>query len=299
MDEFNGRLGLNDPVAVQFGRYLLNLLHGRLGESYAFQGTSVWTLVGPALAVSASAAICTVIVSALVAVPVAIAAAARKRRVSDYLIRGASLAALSTPPAFVALVLILIVAVRTGLLPAGGWGSGPVSDVPYLVLPVATLTVYLSPILVRVVRERAIVIFDEPYVEAAIARGVPRRSVVVRHVIPNCCGPLLTVLGANFGALLSGSIITDVIFGLPGTRAGADLRRRVRRPARAPGGRAAVGHPRHPRERVRGNRPAFRRSQAQGMKPTTSETAAAGRAAAGQPGDGPARRASGSAAGAA
>jgi peptide/nickel transport system permease protein len=147
---------------------------------------------------------------------VAIVAAARKRRVSDYLIRGASLAALSTPPAFVALVLILIVAVRTGLLPAGGWGSGPLSDVPYLVLPVATLTVYLSPILVRVVRERAIVIFDEPYVEAAVARGVPRRSVVVRHVIPNCCGPLLTVLGSNFGALLSGSIITDVIFGLPG-----------------------------------------------------------------------------------
>ncbi len=136
---------------------------------------------GWALAVSASVAICTVIVSALVAVPVAIVAAARKRRVSDYLIRARPWPPCPRPPRS-----------SPGPHPDRGGAHRPApglrlglrhrsSDVPYLVLPVATLTVYLSPILVRVVRERAIVIFAwSRTVEAAVARGVPRRSVVVR-----------------------------------------------------------------------------------------------------------------------
>jgi peptide/nickel transport system permease protein len=216
VDAFNAKLGLNEPLLVQFGHYFANLLHGQLGDSFAYPGTSVWSLVAPALAVSSVVALLSVAVSTVLSIVLGVMAAGSTRRWADQVIRAGSLIGLSMPSAFVALVLILLVAVRSRALPAGGWGTSPLGDVPFLVLPVATLTIYLTPILVRVVRERALVVLDEPHVEAAIARGVPRWRVVLAHVVPNCAGPLLSVLGSNLGGLLSGSVITDVVFGLPG-----------------------------------------------------------------------------------
>ena len=216
VDAFNDRLGLNQPLLVQFAHYFGNLLHGQLGESFAYPGKSVWSLVAPALAVSSVIAILSVVVSAVVSVFLGVLAASSTRRWIDRLIRAGSLIGLSMPSAFVALVLILLVAVRSRALPAGGWGTSALGDARFLVLPVATLAVYLSPVLVRVVRERALVVLEEPHVEAAISRGVPRLRVLLAHVVPNCAGPLLSVLGSNLGGLLSGAVIVDVVFGVPG-----------------------------------------------------------------------------------
>jgi peptide/nickel transport system permease protein len=216
VESFNHGLGLDQPFIVQFGHYLGNLVQGKLGDSYAYQGKSVWDLVGPALLVSAEIAILTVAVAVLLAIPLGILAARHSGRFLDHLVRGGSVIGLSSPTPFVGLVLIRLVAVGTGVLPAGGWGGGSLGDPRYLVLPVVALTVYLCPILVRSVRERAIVVLEEPYVEAAIARGLPRWRVTLAHVVPNSIGPLLVVLGFNFGGLLSGSVIVDVVFGLPG-----------------------------------------------------------------------------------
>ncbi|MCL2611692.1 MAG: ABC transporter permease [Nocardioidaceae bacterium] len=216
VDAFNANLGLDDPFPVQFAHYFGGLLHGDLGTSYAYPGTPVWSLVWPALQVSASVAILTVIVSVLLSIPLGVLAAQRKRGVVDYLVRGASLVALSIPWAFAGLVLIIVVAVKAEVLPAGGWGTGPMSNLRFLVLPVGTLTINLCPVFVRAVRERAAVVLDEPHVEAALARGVPKVWVVINHVVPNCIGPLLTLIGSNFGALLGGAAIVDVVFGLPG-----------------------------------------------------------------------------------
>lgn len=216
VDAFNQHLGANQPLLEQFERYFGNVLRGQLGQSYAYPGRSVWSLLGPALLTSAVVALTTIVISLLVALPLGVTAAQRKGRVSDHLIRAASVIGLSAPSAFVGVVLIRVIAVDAGALPAGGWGTSPFGDIAYLVLPVATLTFYLSPILVRVVRERAAVVLEEPYVEAATTRGVPRARVIVNHVVPNSIGPLLSVLGYNLGGLLSGSVIADVVFGLPG-----------------------------------------------------------------------------------
>jgi peptide/nickel transport system permease protein len=213
---YNRHLGLDDPVFVQFVRYVGHVLSGNIGQSYAYQGKSVWSLVAPALLVSAVIAVLTVLVSIVVSLPLGVIAARYRGKAPDYLVRSVGMVGLSAPSAFVGLVLIRLIAVDTGILPAGGWGTSPFSDVRYLILPVATLTIYLSPILIRIVRERAIFVLGEPYVEAATARGVPRFRVLIGHVVPNSIGPLLTVVGSNFGGLVSGSVIADVVFGLPG-----------------------------------------------------------------------------------
>jgi peptide/nickel transport system permease protein len=216
VDQFNAALGLDRPVLVQFGDYLGDLLRGDLGESFAYTGTSVWDIVRPALGVSALLALLTVVVSAVVALVAGTAAAMTRTRGVDYAIRGVSLSALSTPAPFVSLLFILLLAVNTRVLPAGGWPERMVERGPYLVLPVAALTVGLAPILLRVVRERALVQLEEPHIEAALARGLPARRVLTRHVLPNCAGPLVIVTAMNMGTLLSGAVVVEIVFGLPG-----------------------------------------------------------------------------------
>ena len=216
VEALNRKLGVDQPLLSQFWSYLGGLAHGRLGDSFAYEGMSVWQVVGPALATSCLIAVLTAVVSVLLALVAGLVGAGSASRSIDVLVKGASLVGLSAPPAFVALVLILVVAVKAGALPAGGWGSAYPDNFRYLILPVATLAIGLAPVLIRIIRERAAEILDEAHIEAAIARGVPMWRIMWRHVLPNSAGPLLAVLGANIGALLSGAVVVDVIFGLPG-----------------------------------------------------------------------------------
>lgn len=216
VDAYNSALGLDRPPIVQLTQYLLGLLRGDLGSSYAYSGTPVWNIVAPGLQISATLALTTAVVSLVAATVLGLTAATTRRYAVDYTIRATSLVSLSMPTPFVGIMLILLLAVTWHILPAGGWRNNPPETFAYLVLPVLSLSAYLTPILLRVVRERALVVLGEAHIEAASTRGVSRARVLFAHVLPNSVSPLLTVLAFNIGGLLSGAVIAEVLFGIPG-----------------------------------------------------------------------------------
>ncbi len=216
VEQFNIGLGLNRPLPIQFADYLSGLFRGDFGTSYAFLGVPVWDIVAPGLAVSGAIAALTAVISTALALLFGTVSAVRRGRALDFGIRGVALVTLSSPTPFVALVLILLFSVRLGVLPAGGWSPVVSDQLRFLVLPVAALTFYLTPILLRVVRERVIAVLDEPFIEGGISRGLGWGRILLRHVLPNSAGPLITVLAFNLGGLLSGAVIAEVVFGIPG-----------------------------------------------------------------------------------
>ncbi|TSD92923.1 ABC transporter permease [Skermania sp. ID1734] len=154
--------------------------------------------------------------SPAVGVGAGLAASVVRSRLLDTVLRMLSLVGLAAPGALVGLVLILTVALNGGMLPAGGWSDSFPDNIRFLILPSVTVSVWLAPIIFRAVRERASAVLGEPFVEAAVVRGHPKIQIVVRHVVPNCVGPVLTVIAASLSYLISGAVIVEIIFGLPG-----------------------------------------------------------------------------------
>lgn len=209
-------LGLDKPLPVQFLDYLTGLVHGDLGDSFKYPGTSVASIVVNAAAVTFALVGVSLLISCLVGIGVGLFAAGGDWPVFDNIVRVLSLLGLAAPGALVGLVLILTVALRVRVFPAGGWGSGYPENFQYLILPALTVSVWLTPIILRVVRERAGEVLHEPFAEAAAARGMSRTRLMLRHVAPNCAGPVLTIIGVSLSHLVSGAVIVEIVFGLPG-----------------------------------------------------------------------------------
>lgn len=216
VDQLRAEWGLNHPLWVQFVNYLWGLLHGDLGVSINGDGTKVATLIFGALGNTALLAIAAVALATIVGVGLGLWAAVTRIRLVDAILRGFAMLALASPPALIGLLLILLVAVKAGLAPVGGWGTGYPSNFQYAWLPVISLTVVLTPTILRTVRQRALEIIREPHLEAARARGMRPLRLVTRHLLPNAALPVITVIGLSLGGLLSGAAVVEVIYGVPG-----------------------------------------------------------------------------------
>lgn len=214
-------LHLDEPLSSQFTSYISDLLHGNLGNSLVQQGRPVRAIIALDLPVTLSVIAATVLVSIAIGVPFGIAAARSRLPVVDVAVRGASALLLATPPFFVGLLLILGLALDTGWLPVGGWAGNWPANLRYLILPSLALSGYLAPLIVRVVRQAAVDAAEQPFVEAAIAHGLSRRAVTLRHVLPNSLLPVVTLVGLNIGILLAGAVVVESVFSLPGI--GAEL----------------------------------------------------------------------------
>ncbi|MFE2038514.1 ABC transporter permease [Streptomyces scopuliridis] len=208
--------GLDRPVLVQFGSYLVGLLHGDMGFSYQNLSVPVSTVALGNLGTTAIMTALTIVTSALIGIVLGLAVALARFRTLDNMVRLIAMVGISAPTALVGLMLILSVSVAGRLLPAGGWGSGYPENFRYLVLPVATLVIWFAPAILRVVLERARAVFDEPFVEAALARGVPPLRLVVFHVLPSCALPVINFLALKTAWLLGGAVVTELVFGMPG-----------------------------------------------------------------------------------
>lgn len=209
------QLHLNRPVLVQFELYVRSVATGDLGKSLIQQGRPVSEIIKSTLPVTLALIITTVIISVLIGVPLGLMAALGGELV-DFSIRTFVTVLLALPPFFLGLILILFVSVRGGLLPAGGWGSGAPDDVKYLVLPALALAAFLTPLIVRVCRQAANAALHEQWIEVAIARGISRRRIVYSHILPNTLLPVITLVGYNVGALLTGAVVVESVFALPG-----------------------------------------------------------------------------------
>jgi peptide/nickel transport system permease protein len=218
-------MGLNQGLITATAQYLGNMLHGDLGHSLLQEGHSVAGILFPALGVTLALIAVTAVLSVLSGTATGLWAALSSHRGVDGLTGGMATLLLAMPPFFVGLLLLWVVALELGISPAGGWpGSWP-ENLRYIWLPSIALSAYLAPLVHRTVRGSAIETSEQDFIEAAFARGLPSRRLALRHVLPNSLLPVITLLALNLGTLVSGAVIVETVFDLPGL--GAALVRAV------------------------------------------------------------------------
>jgi peptide/nickel transport system permease protein len=210
------QLGLDRPVATQLVTYFGGLLHGDMGHSLVEQGVTVRGMVLSGLAVTLAVVAAAIVISLIFGVPFGLWAALSSRGGVDVGIRGVSVFLLASPPFFLGLVFILLFSLQLHLLPAGGWGSGYPDNARYLLLPAMALSCYLGPLVARAVRQAALAASQQPFVEATLARGVSPKRVTLNHILPNSLLPLITLIALNVGWLISGAVVIEAVFDLPG-----------------------------------------------------------------------------------
>jgi peptide/nickel transport system permease protein len=203
-------LGLDRPLLTQYGAFLSGVARGNLGSSFRF-GTPVTQEIRKRLPDTALLALSAMAVAIVVAIPLGIVAAVFRGRWPDHVAMTLALAGISMPSFWLGPLLAILFAVKLGWLPVSGSGT-PL----HLVLPAVTLGTALSAILARMTRSSVIEELRELYVLAARARGLSQTRAVLRHAFRNSLIPVVTIIGLQFGAVLTGTIITETIFGWPG-----------------------------------------------------------------------------------
>jgi peptide/nickel transport system permease protein len=208
--DLHARLGLDQPLLTQYGHFLTGLIHGDLGTSFRY-GTPVAHEIAQRLGRTAELALAAMLVAIAVAVPLGVVAALYRGRTIDQAAMAASLAGISMPNFWLGPLVAIVFAVELGWLPVSGTGSWR-----NLVLPAVTLGAALAAILARMTRVSLVEELRELYVLAARARGLSRTRAVVAHAFRNSLIPVVTIVGLQFGAVLTGTIITETIFAWPG-----------------------------------------------------------------------------------
>ena len=212
-------LGLNDPLAVQYGKWLWSMASGEFGGQSLVTGRPIRSLVARELPVTLLLALYAVLLSVLVSVPLGVLAAWRWKRWPDYVVRLATIAGQAVPSFWLALLLIL------GLVLVFHWSppivythpwEDPWNHLQIVIWPVLLLSWEYSSYIARVTRASMLDVLQESYVTTARAKGLPERAVVLGHVLRNALPPIITVMGFQLGALLGGTLILESIFGLPG-----------------------------------------------------------------------------------
>jgi oligopeptide transport system permease protein len=205
--------GLDQPVAVQYGRYVAGLLRGDFGPSFKFRDFTVSELIGSGLPVSLTIGIAALLLAIALGVPVGVWAALARGRWPDRLLMSFAVAAISVPVFVVAPFLALVFGIWLRWLPVAGWAPGRLSD---LILPVVTLALPVIAYLARLTRGSLLEVLRAPWVRAARARGLPERTVLLSHALPAALLPVVSYLGPATAAVLAGSLVVETIFGLPG-----------------------------------------------------------------------------------
>jgi peptide/nickel transport system permease protein len=210
LERIRERMGLNDPLLVQYTRWLGNALTGDFGESMR-SGAPISELLPPRLWNTVRLTLASMALAIALGLTGGLIAALRPGSLLDTVTMAVSVAGLSIPPFWLGLMLILFFSVRLDLLPAGGGDSWS-----HLVLPALSLGLASAALIARMVRSSLLEVLRADYVRTARARGLRDRAVVARHALPNALIPTITVIGLQFGTLLAGAVVTEVVFSWPG-----------------------------------------------------------------------------------
>ena len=218
LEEVRQKYGLNDPIPFQYLRWVGLALRGDLGESIRTRESVVKT-VATKLPITIELAFLSLLVAIGIAIPAGVLAAVRRNTVWDLLTSGASLGGVSIPNFWLGIMLILFFSVRLGWLPASGfvplWES-PLENLQRMIMPAFVLGTALAAILMRQTRNSMIEVLSADYIRTAYSKGLAGRIVVFRHAIRNSLIPVVTILGLQMGALMSGAVVTEQIFVVPG-----------------------------------------------------------------------------------
>ncbi len=218
LEQIRAKYGLNDPVPVQYLRWIGLAVRGDLGESVRTREPVV-QVVGQKLPITLELSAYAMVIALCLSIPSGVLAATRRNTLWDYLASGASLSGVSIPNFWLGIMLILLLSVRLRWLPASGFvplWQDPVGNLTHLLMPAFVLGAVLAGVLMRQTRNSMIEVLGADYIRTAYAKGLRPRAVVFRHAIRNGLIPVITILGLQMGALISGAVVTEQIFVVPG-----------------------------------------------------------------------------------
>jgi oligopeptide transport system permease protein len=204
---------LDEPLVRQFGRYLGNLARGDFGPSFQYREFTVTELIWAGFPVSMRIGGLAMLVATILGVAAGSFAALRQNRASDHIVMAAAMTGISIPSFVMAPLLILLLAVALGWLPAGGFGDGAWRN---LLLPVVTLALPQIAYLARLTRASMIEVLRSAYIRTARAQGLPLGTIVLRHALKPALLPVVSYLGPAAAGVITGSVVIEQIFGLPG-----------------------------------------------------------------------------------
>ncbi len=212
------QMGLDQPIPVRYLYWIEHVLRGDLGDS-TLSRRPVELLIGQALPVTLELTMLSLFFAVIVGVPLGLFLALKRDSAWTRPAMSVITLGISVPGVWVGQLLILLFAVSLRWLPSGGFvpiARDPVRNLEHMVLPVLTLSIYLMPAIVRFVRVTAQSVLAEDYIDTARSKGVGDARLLIRHVAPNTMINTITFIGLQLGVLLSGAIVTEVIFALPG-----------------------------------------------------------------------------------
>jgi len=210
IERIRERLGLNQPLYVQYGRYLWRLLHGDLGESYRLR-MPVTALFRLRLGATAQLAVLGVLFELLMGVPVGIISAVKSRSWLDRTAMVGALVGVSAPRFWLGVVLLYLLGFKLSLLPLGGYGT-----FKHALLPAFTLGLAGAAWYARMLRSSMLDILSSDYMRTAYAKGLPQWLVLLRHALPNAIKPVVTMVGMDLGYYLGGVVVIESVFSWPG-----------------------------------------------------------------------------------
>jgi ABC-type dipeptide/oligopeptide/nickel transport system permease component len=203
-------LGLNQPLWVQYGRYMLRAVQGDFGDSIK-AGQPALTLVMERVPATLELGLAGMVLATVVGMSVGVVSALRRDSWIDAAGRVLALGSQAMPIFWLGLILIIVFSVKLHWLPPFGRGG-----LRELILPAVTMATYNIPLILRLTRSTLFDVLHQDYVRTARAKGLPERRVVLGHILRNAAIPLITVIGMNFGRILGGAIVTETVFAWPG-----------------------------------------------------------------------------------
>lgn len=211
IENLNKYYHLDDPLWKQYVDYLWNLLHGDLGPSYAERGRTVNDIIAQSLPTSALLGLAALAVAMTIGIPLGMLAALKRNTIFDYLGMFVAISGVSVPAMTLGPLLVWIFALNLRILPVAQWGS-----LKQAILPAFTLGFGSAAILARLTRASMLQVLREDYIRTARAKGLSEGRVTVHHAMRNALIPVVTVIGPLFAALITGSMVVEQIFAIPG-----------------------------------------------------------------------------------
>jgi peptide/nickel transport system permease protein len=218
LEEIRAKYGLNDPLPVQYARWVRLALQGDFGESIRTREPVVKT-VAAKLPITLQLACFALLIAIGIAIPAGIFSAVRRNTLWDLLANAVSLCGVSIPSFWLGIMLILFLSVRLHLLPASGYVSffqDPLGNLERMLMPAFVLGATLAAVLMRQTRNSMIEVLGANYIRTAHSKGLAERVVILRHALRNGLIPIVTILGLQTGALMGGAVVTEQIFVVPG-----------------------------------------------------------------------------------
>lgn len=211
VEQMRENLGLNDPLHVQYFRFLTNAVQGDLGTSIRTSRPVAEEIFASRFAITVQLALIGTAAAVLLGLIAGIISATRKYSLTDVGIMLVALFGLSMPNFWLGIMLIYLFSVNLGVLPVAGWGTWE-----HIILPAITLGTGGAAIIARMTRSSMLEVINQDYIRTAYAKGVSDRLVIYKHALRNALVPVVTIVGLQFGGLLGGAIITETVFAING-----------------------------------------------------------------------------------